>query len=366
MTLQKGTLAGGIGAIRERPGFFLSLAVIFFSSALLASKALIEPPSIEARIRTEIIDLDAEAEDANSLITPNPFDAQSLRSTLFDEKGLDAENTGNRRPDVTWYDGLTIRAGGEDGEFVIRLGGDDAFQADEKLNGLLQAFASHQNRRRAEQKTEAAFWIERQRTAWQARIDEAKAAIVQSPFDPALPRASGRSESAQLLRFMIDATTEAQAARQANNQGAALEYGSGASSNGLATETTRLTDALRELEAGRAAQLRHGTQLKEAEAGLAKLEGAMRELMARDSILDRRAVTILAPAFAEVTNPLQHIRIAGWQILLPALAFASLVLASIATLSIYGLKPPIKAALGDHLNDPHWPLPPDAHRDLST
>ncbi len=365
MTTQRGSRTGVLGAIRERPGLFIILAVMFFATALLASRTLIEPPSIEARLRIDIIDLDREAEDIGSLINPTLLDPESLKSALLEGEGQDAGPGEGRRP-AALRDRLTIGADAEEGAFIIRLGGDEAFQADETLNGLLQAFASRQNRRRAEQKTETAFWIERQRTVWQARLDKAKAAIVQNPFNPALPKASGRSESAKLLRFMIDATIEAQEARPAEDLDVALESGPQASSGALAAETSRLTDALQQLEAGRAAQLRHGKQLKEAEAGLARLDRDAKELMGRDGVLDRRAVSITAPAFAEVKHPLQHLRAAGWAVLLPALGIVSLVFALIATLIVCRFRPPIEAASAEHLNDPHWPLPPHAHRELST
>ncbi len=358
MNIRQGSRAGGLGAIRERPWLFVVLAAVFFAGALFTARALIGASLTEARIRIEIIALDRKAENVSSLIKPIRFDADGLKSALLGEDGLGTGEAGNDRPDPDWRDRLTTSKGGEDGEFIIQLGGANPFQVNGGLSGQLKAFVDRQNRHRAKQRTEAEFWIEQRRAAWQARIDEAKAAIVQSPFDPALPRPSGRSESMKLLRLMIDAMAEAKTAQQFSDherQG-----------DDLAADTTRLADVSRKIEAGRAAQLHYGTLLREAEAGLARLDEDARELRREDGVLRRPAAVITSmPASGQVSKPLQHLRTAGWQIILPALAIASLILALIVTLIVCKLWPPLEVARDDYLNDPHWPLPQNAHRDLS-
>jgi hypothetical protein len=121
---------------------------------------------------------------------------------------------------------------------------------------------------------------------------------------------------------------------------------------------------LSELEEGRAVQLRHGTTLKDAEAGLARLRNDGDALIAADGILSRPAAEVVAsPSTVGTATPLSTV---DWQVLAPSLAILILLLASIGTLTAPYLWPRSETRPNDYLNDPNWPLPPNAHRELST
>lgn len=104
---------------------------------------------------------------------------------------------------------------------------------------------------------------------------------------------------------------------------------------------------------GRAAQLHHGTLLKEAEAGLVKLEMDRNGLMGQEGFLDRPSATFLAPTSAKVVKSTPAPSGSRLQILLPALAIAGFALALIAPLIVYRLWPPIEVASASYLNDLH-------------
>lgn len=351
MDVRQESRAGATGAIRERLWLFAVLAASLLLGALSVTKALITPPSIEARIRTEIIELGVDGEDPASLVRPAPIDADGLRNALLATSPSETESTQTPLSDAGWRERLTVVTGDETGAFAIRLSGDDEPETVDAVNGLIAAFIEGLNRRRAEQKDEALAWIEKSAEAWRARIDEAKGAILRSPFDPDLTQTGGRTASERLLRQMIDAMTDAKS-------------GSEAGANGPASDEMRLRGVLTELEAGRAAQLEHGSALKEAEAGLTQLHKESAEIIAEGGVLDRPAAVILAAASVVKTGLPTYLWAIGWPALVPAYVVLSMVLALIGTVAACWIWPPAEVAAEDYLNDPNWPLPADAKREL--
>ena len=365
MGTQEENRLGDIGAVRERPLLFVVLAASLFVGALLVAKGLETPPSIEARIRTEVVKLADDSEDPASLIKPATFDSDDLRKALLATPTPQAEKRRTSLLGAGWQERLTITNGDETGEFVITLDGDDAPQSVDGVNDLVSAVVYGLNRRRAEQKDKALAWIENKAAAWEVRIDQAKGAILQNPFDPDLSRSGGPAASEKLLRQMINAMNEAQSSQPAKDRESGTTNGSAARANGLASDVDRLKGALADLEAGRAAQLEHGKVLKEAEAGLTRLREGAGKITAEGALLDRPAAVVLAPASVIEAGTPTYLWAVGWPVLVPAFAALSIVLALLATVIACRIRPPVEVAADDYLNDPNWPHPPSAQREFS-
>ena len=126
----------------------------------------------------------------------------------------------------------------------------------------------------------------------------------------------------------------------------------------------RLSDALEQLEAGQAAQLEYGTALKEAETALADLRTKAGPLTGDGGILARPAVTVLEPASASLPVAGFYAGLGMWP-LLCGLIVMSLGAAFVATALVCRLKPNAEIAAGAYLDDPNWPLPQGARRELS-
>ena len=223
------------------------------------------------------------------------------------------------------------------------------------MNALIAKIVDRLNRRRTEQKEAALAWIEETGANWQARIDRVKEMIANNPFNPDPAEIGGLPDEEKLLQLMIDATSEAQTKGRGDD-------------DTLQSDLTRLTNVLVELKAGRAAQLEHGTALRNAEVSLARHYEEAALLTAEGGILDRPAAKILESASSSVLvgGPAWLPRALGWPIVIPALAVLSLMLALIFTKAVCWLKPSDDVRSDSYLNDPNWPLPPGARQEFST
>lgn len=357
---------GPFGAIRERPMLFVAMSALTFAVMLSALWALLAPPHLGARLRTNLIELDSTASDPSTLIRPAPLTAARLRAAIgggADNVQAAAAATAAEAPLMP--DLIRMEAADGNGAVITELGWDAGPEIIAEVTDQLAAFVDRLNAERAEQRMNALAWLERRGAAWQAGIDEAKAAILQSPFNPDTSWTKNPAKSEQLLRMMIRATVEAKTTAENGDAGSASSGRPDAATE-LASDAARMATVLADLQAGQDAQLEHGKALKEAEAALANHRQQAAILMSEGSLLSRPAARVLEPPAVKAQNWIQQLQAAGWQALLPILTLLSLITATVGTFVVCRIWPgPGEERNDDYLNDPNWPLPPGAHRDLS-
>lgn len=354
--------ASVISAVRERPLLFVTIAASLLACVVISVLQLGKAGAIEARLRSEIVTIDTNTDDPDNLIRSTSVSPEALRAAI-----LGASGDGNTRPSGSaWDQDLWVERSTKEGEFVVGFDTSDVAEAQQWLDDLITAFADAANDERAQQKIEVMAWTMRREASWRGRIDQAKAAIVDSPYDPDLERNGGPTRGEKLLRLMIDAMTEVRTATWTDNQslGAATDI-AGDDGSDLALAEARLNDALARLEAGQAAQLEYGTALKQAETGLAQLRLRTALLIGDRGLLARPAVTVLETASAAIPVIGRHL--GGTPIWLPlsVLVLFCLAVALGATTLVSRLKPAADIAAGAYLNDANWPLPQGARRELS-
>ena len=341
---------GPIRAIRDHSVLFVLLALMTFAGLLFIAVTLAKDPTIKARLRVEAIELDELAEDPASLTKPASFEADELRTALLaTSPSGEATSTGAIPENADWRGLLTVTEADEKGEFVMELTIADAGEAVDWLDGLIARLIADMNERQQGLRQEALSWIQKRETVWQAKVDQAKAAILDNPFDPDPSRVGGQHASEKLLRLMLAALEE-------TDKGQVPE---------LASDVAQLNAKLALFERGQDAQLEYGTALRNAEAERARLQKEAGMLTAEGAIFDQPAVIILASAAGSRSQTFDRVRTIGLTPLLPALAVASLVLALLGTMlaNLIWARPKVDA--GTFLNDPNWPLPPTAVREPS-
>lgn len=369
MTKRDVRATGKIGlfaAIRQRWALFLILALSAFAGASTAANFLLRPSGIDMTLRTEIIDLAVDAENPASLIKAVPLDVDRLRDRI---------SAGPSMP-IETLEALPLESGNGEGydHFLIRLPANDEQAVDDRraeIDRLLEpvtAFVERENERRSAQREDAAAWFDQRIEAHHAQIAAAKEVILKSPLEPAPASSEAGSDGEALLRLFIDATAQARASDDPGHSDASRS----SIDTSLDKDLARLASALSGLGTENATLIEYGTALRNAEDGLAELEGEARRLMDTGGVFDRPAAeivesalpapaTALSPAWA--TPLLAHAE-KRW-VLWPLLAALCLLIAAIGVLIIAHLRPSPVIAADDYLDDPHWPLPEGAHRDLS-
>ena len=200
--------------LRERPLLFVVLAAFLIASVVIGTFRLFGEPSVEARLRAAIIEIDSDADDPDALVRPVPLGPERLRAAL-----LQASEAIEGRPSGgSWRHDLWVERSIGGDVFVVGLHGSDTDQLRSRLDGLISSFADQANDRRAQQKIQAMAWTLRREAALRTRIDDAKAAIVDNPFNPDLTGADRPTRSGKLLRLMIDATAEVRTASRAEDR----------------------------------------------------------------------------------------------------------------------------------------------------
>lgn len=355
-------------ALRERPFMFALLLVFLFAGLVLGGRIFspaMPAPLIEAHLRLTPIEVDETAVDPASLVKSADFNLDNLLEFVLAGMALDRHGADKGSTPAA----VSIKEGSEDGSVVISFRG---FERPDNIvahvNERLHTFADNLNVEQTRQRDKVRPWIRRSGMLLLAEIEEAKAAILQSPFDAGSPSIEDPLRAEKLLRLMLSATVEARVGLQAEANGSASNEWPHTEIASLAADATRMTTALSALEVRHAAQLKHVNALKKTEAKLAEFLRATADLQDASGLLNQPAVTILAPAAIKeaVWFRLTRVATTDWRSLLTSSALLSLLLAlpMIALICIIWPKPAAITA-ADYLNNPNWPLEPGAYRELS-
>ena len=348
-------------AVRERPLLFVALTACLFAIMAFGAAAFTgttkSAGSIKALLSAEPIDLDPSAETPAGLVRPRPFDPAGLETFLLESDGLAA---GDDQGAVT----IAVEREDQDRVVISLSGLTDPESAIDGVNDRINDFIENLNLERAMQRETAFDWIKRSGAIWHSRVEDAKSAITLSPFDAGNGIPDDPVETERLLRLFMDATVEARANLQVQGTGTEVIENAKAEMAGLTSDMTRLTSAMTDLEIRHAAQFKQVNALKDAEKGLADYLEQSEILEASDSLLNRPAASVLSPATIEAEGA----SLGKTAVLWVAMLSLSLLLAFFGTMLAARFRQPATAMAGRHsdmFNNPNWPLPPGANRDLS-
>lgn len=357
-----------VHTVRERPLLFIALTVCLFVVMAFGATAFTgtvkSTGSIQATLRAKPIDIDRSSETPAALIKPRPFDPDSLISFLLNSKPLGATLEQEVTDGVGEVFDIAFERG-DDETFTITLGRvDNPERFIDRVNDRIETFVERLNLERAMQRELASSWINRSSSQLRAQVDEAKAAITLSPFDVGGASAEDPFKTERLLRLMIDATVEAKTNLDAQDGEREIAGAKNVEVASLTSDVTRLTSAMASLEQRHAAQFEQVKELKAAEEKLTRHLNESEAIQAPGGPLSRPAAIVLAPAAAVLEDgSLGNGKTAFIWVAMLAL---SLLMAALGTMMAGRYKRTV-ATPGNiaMLNNPNWPLPPGANRELS-
>ena len=366
-TLRRQGLFQHVHTVRERPLLFITLTVSLFvvmaAGATAFSGTEKSTGSIQLMVRADPIDIDRSSETPAALIKPRPFDPKSLLNFVLADTPLgttaEQEATGSAEGSID-----VALEQGDDGSFVITLDGmNEPEHVVDSINDRITTFVERLNLERAMQRELASSWIDRFGSQWRARLEDAKSAITTSPFDAGATSEQDPFKTERLLRFMIDATAAAQTSLEVEGHGNNVVPEQSAEVANLASDVTRLTSAMADLERRHAAQFKQVQELKTAEESLARHLKEADIIQAPDSLLNRPAALILSPAVAMTED--DALGNGKTSLIWLAMLALSLLMAALGTMIFGRYQHAAASGNNEMLNNPNWPLPPGADRELS-
>ncbi len=354
--------------VRERPLLFVVLTAFLFAIMAFGATAFTgaanSAGSIEAHLHAELIDIDRSATTPANLVKPRPFDQDSLADFLLKDESLNnsakRQSAEGKREEMA----VTFEPGDEEGLIMTLSGVDNPENLVDSVNDRINAFFEKLNLERVMQREFASSLMDRFGSVWQSKVDEAKSAISLSPIDASSTSGEDPFKTERLLQLMIDATAKAKENLEVKGTGSEVIEDASTEMVSLTTDVTRLTSAMADLEARHAIQLQQVKALKNAEDGLARHVRELETVQASDSLLNRPAAVILSPVAVKGENG--GFWKTGGAIWVAMLAL-SLFLAFLGTAAAnrFQAKPAqTNADTAEMFNNPNWPLPPGAVRDL--
>jgi hypothetical protein len=374
-----------LNAARKQPFLVLTIALLLLAGSIIGLAWLTgstQPISIRIRLAPIALDLDANSPDA--LVRAIAPDAESRQAGILSQTfiqdaigkdggpktrmaaaaiGLDAKvRDSSALVAEALLDKLEVDVDRYPDGIEIMFHAANASAAVETLQTIAVAYAAKQKQVRRRQKNDALDWIDRHSAGQQTRIDDAKAAIVNSPLDSDLSRLTPQTESETLLRLLIDATKDARSSEsrglpERGNEADTRQGGTGLAERNYASLTVdieRMTATLDQVEQAHAEQKRFIAELEDAQSDLARFEEQVAALMAT-GLLDGPAAEVMTPQAIKMSALSPWLQ-RGLSLLL--LAGLSLALATAIVMVIDRKRRNSGEADGsEFLNDPNWPRP---------